>query len=136
MMLAILVFNKQTYFQIVSLMLLSLITAAMLAHSNVFESKKQNKVEILNEFLVYSCMWSSIVYSIDLPDGSKDLAGWSQILTGLGMIFVSIIISFYDQFGSIATCYKNCMKKRKKRANEKQFLALHKFVSNLDETTY
>ena len=60
MVLAITVFNNMPFFQIVSLVILSMATMVATLHGNAFLSKRKNVLEFINELTVYTCMWSSI----------------------------------------------------------------------------
>jgi len=62
MVLAITMLNGMAFFQIVSLTILSFVTMVMSKHSNAFLTKANNRLHFVNEYIVYSCVWSSVIF--------------------------------------------------------------------------
>jgi hypothetical protein len=96
MVLAITVFNGIAFFQIVSLTILSMLTLMAFSHMNVFHTKANNRLHFANEFIVYTCMWSSVIFQMKTTKEANDIVGWFYILSGLLMVIGSIVVIFYE----------------------------------------
>ena len=91
-------FYGMPYFQVVWLVIFSMLTLVMLSHANAFTTKNDNKFHLLNEFIVYTCTWVSIIFQMDIPENQKAIwtVGWIVIFLNCSVFGSSIICSLYE----------------------------------------
>jgi hypothetical protein len=81
---------ERPFFQLVFLTLLSFLNLGYVLVNKPYPTDQENKIQIYCESMVYSTIWMSVIYLIEIDKDILSNTGWIQICVATSIIVVSI----------------------------------------------
>ena len=124
MVIALVTLTDFVYFQIVILTILSFLNLIYLVTERPSLSKKQVYFDIIGEIVVYTNIWMSMLFQMELKDNIRNIIGWINIFFTSLLIFIGVVNICYDIPRNIKFTVLKAFKAHKDNKEQKYIVEL------------